>query len=68
MKNFKILLMLAVLGVAMSGGVHRVAQSAWDCPQAGKGTVLSLFFALDNPLPVGGWLIVNVPAGTGLTV
>jgi hypothetical protein len=68
MKNFKILLMLAVLGVAMSGGVHRVAQSAWDCPQAGKGTVLSLFFALDNPLPVGGWLIVTVPAGTGLTV
>jgi hypothetical protein len=68
MKNFKILLMLAVLGVAMSGGVHRVAQSAWDCPQAGKGTVLSLFFALDNPLPVGGWLIVTVPSGTGLTV
>jgi hypothetical protein len=52
----------------MSGGVHRVAQSAWDCPQAGKGTVLSIFFALDSPLPVNGWLIVNLPSGTGVTV
>jgi hypothetical protein len=68
MKTSKLLILVAVIGIAMSGGIHRVAQSAWNYPQAGKGTVLSLFFALDNPLPVDGWLIVNLPTGTNIAV
>jgi hypothetical protein len=32
MKTSKILLFIAIIGIAMSGGVHRVAQSAWNCP------------------------------------
>jgi len=32
MKNQTFVLILALVGVAMSGGVHRVAQSRWNAP------------------------------------
>jgi hypothetical protein len=32
MKTSKIILIFALLGLAMSGGIHRVAQSRWNCP------------------------------------
>merc|ERR1712039_464663 len=67
MKTSKILLIFAFLGLAMSGGVHRVAQSRWNCPQAGKATTLSLFFALDNDLPSAGYLMVGLPSGASHT-
>jgi hypothetical protein len=35
MKLSKVILMFAVIGIAMSGGVHRIAQSRWNSPQAG---------------------------------
>ena len=67
MKTSKILLLFAVIGIAMSGGVHRVAQSAWNCPQAGRATTLSIYFALDNPLPTTGYMMITLPSGASHT-
>jgi hypothetical protein len=62
MKTSKILLFAAIIGIAMSGGVHRVAQSAWNCPQQGRATTLSLFFALDSALPASAYMYVTLPS------
>lgn len=67
MKTSKILLLFAVLGVAMSGGVHRVAQSRWNTPQAAEATKLCLYFSLDNALPAAGYLRVGIPSASGFT-
>jgi hypothetical protein len=67
MKFSKIILLVTVLGMAMSCGVHRVAQSRWNCPQANRNTKLSFFFVLDNPLPATGVLNIGVPSASGFT-
>jgi len=67
MKTSKILLFFAVLGVAMSGGVHRVAQSRWNTPQAAEANRLCLYFSLDNALPAAGYLLVGIPSTSGFT-
>jgi hypothetical protein len=67
MKSSKVLLIFAVLGVAMSGGIHRVAQSRWNVPQKGLATSLCLYFALDSDLPAAGYLLVGIPAGATFT-
>jgi hypothetical protein len=67
MKFSKILLLATVLGMAMSCGVHRVAQSRWNCPQANRNTKLSFYFTLDNALPAAGYLNVGIPSASGLT-
>jgi hypothetical protein len=53
--------------MAMSCGVHRVAQSRWNCPQANRNTKLSFYFTLDNALPAAGYLNVGIPSASGLT-
>jgi hypothetical protein len=68
MKTSKILLIFAFLGLAMSGGIHRVAQSRWNTPQAGLATDLSIFFSLDCDLPAAGYLVVGLPSGASHTV
>merc|ERR1712157_285227 len=67
MKTSKIVLIFALLGVAMSGGIHRVAQSRWNTPQKDEATHLCLFFSLDNPLPAAGYLRVGLPSAAGFT-
>lgn len=67
MKFSKIILLVTVLGMAMSCGVHRVAQSRWNCPQANRNTVLSFYFVLDNPLPNTGYLNIGIPSASGFT-
>jgi hypothetical protein len=68
MKTSKILLFVAIIGIAMSGGVHRVAQSAWNCPQQGRATTLSIFFALDSALPKGAYMYVTLASAHAPTV
>lgn len=68
MKTSKILLIFAFLGLAMSGGIHRVAQSRWNTPQQGLATDLSVFFSLDCDLPAAGYLVVTLPSGASHTV
>jgi hypothetical protein len=62
MKFTKVLLFVALLGIAMSGGVHRIAQSRWNCPQASRNTALMMYFCLDNPLPNTGYLQIGIPS------
>ena len=65
MKNHnstKILLLLTtILSLALSGGIHRVAQSRWDKPNEGMNKALYLYFSLENALPVGGFLKITLP-------
>ena len=46
----------------MSGGIHRVAQSKWDCPNKGHTKSLHLYFALDCGLPKDAFMKVTLPA------
>jgi hypothetical protein len=65
MKTSKIILIFALLGLAMSGGVHRVAQSRWNNPSKTYATTLSVFFALDCDLPAAGSLWIGIPKASG---
>jgi hypothetical protein len=67
MRTSKIVLIIALLGLAMSGGIHRVAQSRWNTPQAGQATQLSIFFSMDCDLPAAGYLRVGIPSGSSYT-
>lgn len=68
MKTSKVLLIFAFLGLAMSGGIHRVAQSRWNVPQAGQATNLSIFFSMDCDLPKAGYLMVGIPSASSHAV
>ena len=58
----KTLILLSILiALAMTGGIHRVAQSDWNVPNQGQCTSLNLYFSLDNPLPVGAYIKVTFP-------
>ncbi len=59
----KTLILLSIIALAMSGGIHRVAQSDWNVPNQGQCTTLNLYFSLDNGLPIGAYLKVTLPAG-----
>lgn len=63
MKLSKLLLLTAVLGVVLSGGIHRVCQSRFDTRDSAEISTLSLFFALDNALATGSYVYVDMPAG-----
>lgn len=65
--SIKILLLATVFGMAMSGGIHRVAQSTWNCPQAGLALKLRLYFSLDSGVAATGKLLVTLPAGAAHT-
>jgi hypothetical protein len=48
-----------ILGLCCAGDLHRVAGARWNNPQAGKNTVLGLYFTLDTALPLGGSLVLT---------
>lgn len=52
-----------IVALAMAGGVHRVAQSGWDCPNEGHNTELNLYLALDSGLNEDGVLKIGIPSG-----
>jgi len=56
----KSLLILSLISLVISGGVHRVAQSRWNIPNQNLNTELTLFFALDNKLPSNGYINVDL--------
>ena len=65
MKTYqKLFLISAILGLAISGGIHRVAQSQWAAsPHVGSASALNMYFTLDNALPAGGYIKVTMPSG-----
>ena len=46
----------------LSGTIHRVAQSNWDCPNMDRNKALYLYFQLENPLPAGGFIKIDFPS------
>jgi hypothetical protein len=66
MKLQKMLLIVAVLGVAMSGGIHRVMQSRFNNPDFNQASALNLYFMLDNAVGAGGFMMITAP--TGVTI
>jgi len=60
-------LITCIFGIALSGGIHRIAQSRWDEWSFGDATALNLYFMLDNGVASTGTMYVTVPAGVTVT-
>lgn len=52
---------MVLFGVVLSGGIHRIAQSTWDCPHVERNKIIFLYFSLDNALPANGHIKIDFP-------